>query len=107
MLKSTRSSSSSLRAAYCFSNSLETALPTASANGDTDIADVGRPSVLVGHLEEDQIGKLLQVVAITHPVIAQGGAEAPDFGDDGGGVHADESFPMVCRARASPAAVRR
>ena len=46
-----------------------------------------RFGVLVGHLEKYQIGKLLQVVAIAHPVIAQGGAEAPDFGDDGSGVH--------------------
>ena len=55
--------------------------------GDANVAVTGRLPVFVGHLEEDQIGELLQVVAIADPVIAQGGAEGPDFGDDGSGVH--------------------
>ena len=50
---------------------------------DANVAVVGRLGVLVGHLEEDQIGELLQIVAVAHPVVAQGGAEAPDFGNDG------------------------
>ena len=49
---------------------------------DADIAAVGWLGILVGHLEKDQIGELFQVVAIAHSVIAQGGAEAPDFRDD-------------------------
>ena len=56
------------------------------------VAVVGRLGVLVRHLEKNQIGELFQVVAITHPVIAQGGAEAPDFGDDGSGVHVAAFF---------------
>lgn len=54
---------------------------------DADIALVGRPAVFVGHLEEDQVGELLQVVAVADPVVAEGGAEAPDLGDDGVGGH--------------------
>ena len=75
--------------------------------GNAHVAVVGRLAVLVGHLEEDEIGELLQVVAVAHPVVAQGGAEAPDSGDDGGGVHGEASFAPVCCARASPAAVSR
>ena len=56
--------------------------------GDADIVVVRRFGILVIHLEEDQIGELLQVVAIADPVIAQGGAKTPDSGNDGGGVHA-------------------
>src|SRR3546814_8031314 len=54
---------------------------------NADIAIVGRPGVLVRHLQEDEIGELLQVVAIAHAVVAQRGAEAPDPGDDRRGVH--------------------
>ena len=71
------------------------------------VAVVGWLAVLVRHLEEDQIGELLQVVAVAHAVIAQGGAEAPDSRNDGGGVHAEASFALVRCARTSPVAVRR
>ena len=54
---------------------------------NADVAVVGGFAVLVGHLEEYQIGELFQVVAIAHSVIAQGGAEAPDLRDDRRGVH--------------------
>jgi hypothetical protein len=30
-----------------------------------------RPRLLIGHLEEQQVGELLDVVAIAHPVVAQ------------------------------------
>ncbi len=43
--------------------------------------------VLIRHLQEDQVGELLQIVAIAHAVVAQGVAETPDFLDEGGGVH--------------------
>ena len=56
--------------------------------GNADIAVVGRLGVLIRHLEEDQIGELLQIVAIAHAVIAQRGAEAPDLGNDRCGIHA-------------------
>jgi hypothetical protein len=62
------------------------ALPVV-ALGDVRIAVVGRLAVLIGHLQEQQIGELLQVVAVAHAIIAQGVAEVPDFVDDGGGGH--------------------
>ncbi len=39
---------------------------------------------LVGHLEEEQVGDLLDVVAVVDAVVAQGVAEAPEFLDDVG-----------------------
>ncbi len=33
------------------------------------------------------VGELLQIVAVADAVVAEGGAEAPDFGDDGIGGH--------------------
>ena len=41
-------------------------------------------AALVGHLEEEQIGELLDVVAVVHAVVAQRVAEAPEFLDDVG-----------------------
>ena len=70
------------------------------AFGDADIAAVGRPGVFVRHLEEDQVGQLLKVVAVADAVVAQRGTEAPDLGDDGGGVHLLDSVSW--RASASP-----
>ena len=43
-----------------------------------------RLAVLIGHLEEEEIGELLQVVTIAYTIIAEGITEGPDFGDDGG-----------------------
>ncbi len=37
---------------------------------------------LVGHLEEEQVGDLLDVVAVVDAVVAQGVAEAPELLDD-------------------------
>ena len=37
---------------------------------------------LVGHLEEQQVGQLLDVVAVVDAVVAEGVAEAPEFADD-------------------------
>ena len=39
---------------------------------------------LVGHLEEEQIGDLLDVVAVVDAVVAQRVAEAPEFLNDVG-----------------------
>ena len=75
------------------------------AFGNADVAVVGRPGVFVGHLEEDQVGQLLEVIAVADAVVTQRGTEAPDFGDDGGGVHSVASLSW--RASASPAGVRR
>jgi len=46
---------------------------------------VWRFAELIGHLQEEEIGELFQIIAIAHAVIAQGVAEAPDFADDAGG----------------------
>jgi hypothetical protein len=48
---------------------------------------IRRPAALVRHLEEQQVGELLDVVAIAHPVVAQEVAVVPDLLDEGGGVH--------------------
>ena len=39
-------------------------------------------AVFIGHFEEDEVGELLEVVAVADAIIAQGVAEAPDSGDD-------------------------
>lgn len=44
---------------------------------------VRRPGALVGHLEEQQIGELLDVVAIRHAVVTQDVTVVPEFLDDG------------------------
>ena len=54
---------------------------------DSNIPLVGRLTVFVSHLEEDQVGELFEVVAVADAVVAEGVAEAPDFGDDGFGGH--------------------
>ena len=41
-------------------------------------------AALVGHLQEEQVGELLDVVAVIDAVVAQGVAEAPEFVDDVG-----------------------
>ncbi len=41
-------------------------------------------AAFVGHLEEEQVGELLDVVAVVDAVVAQGVAEAPEFVDDVG-----------------------
>jgi hypothetical protein len=42
-------------------------------------------AVLVVHLEEEQVGELLDVVAVGHAVVAQDVAVVPEALDDGGG----------------------
>ena len=49
------------------------------------------PAVLISHLQKEQVSQLLQIIAIAHPVVAQGVAEAPGLGDDGLGGH-DSKF---------------
>ena len=39
-------------------------------------------AALVGHLEEQQVGDLLDVIAVVDPIVAQGVAETPEFLDD-------------------------
>ena len=54
---------------------------------DADLAAVGWAAVFIRHFEEDEVGELFQVIAVADAVVAQGGAEAPDFGNDGIGGH--------------------
>ena len=44
----------------------------------------GRLAALIGHLEEQQVGELLDLVAIAHAVVAQHVAVVPELLDDGG-----------------------
>jgi len=53
------------------------------AGGDARRLAVGWPGALVGHLEEEQVGELLQVVAVGHAVVAQEVAVVPEATDDG------------------------
>lgn len=46
---------------------------------------VRRLGSLVGHLEEERIDELLDVVAVGHAVVAQRTAIVPEARDDGGG----------------------
>ena len=43
---------------------------------------VGRFGKLVGELQKEEVRELFQVVPVTHAVVTQGVAEAPDLGDD-------------------------
>jgi hypothetical protein len=43
---------------------------------------VRRLRTLIGHLEKQQIRQLLDVVAITHPVVTEDVAVIPEFLDD-------------------------
>ena len=43
-----------------------------------------RPAALVGDLQEQQVGELLDIVALAHAVALQHVAAVPEFLDDGG-----------------------
>ncbi len=53
-------------------------------------------AALVRHLEEQQVGQLLDVVAVVDAIVTQGVAEAPEFVDDIG--HAATSSSLSSRA---------
>jgi hypothetical protein len=50
---------------------------------NADIALVGRLAVFKSHFQENQIGNLLQIIAVAYAVIAQHMAETPNLLDDG------------------------
>ena len=50
--------------------------------GDGGLVVVGRTGALVVHFEEEEIGELLDVIAVGDPVIAKEIAVIPDFGDE-------------------------
>jgi hypothetical protein len=47
--------------------------------GNANIAVIRRLAIFIRHLQKDQVSELLQIVAIAHPVVAQGSAKTPDF----------------------------
>jgi len=61
---------------------LEKALPAEVLRDGALLAVVG--DLLGGHLEEEQVGELLDVVAVGHAVVAQDVAVVPDALDDRG-----------------------
>jgi hypothetical protein len=61
---------------------------------------VWRLRALVGHLEEQQIGKLLHVIAVALPVVAEVAAVVPEFGNDRGRGHLTGTPRRDCRCRA-------
>jgi hypothetical protein len=58
------------------------------ALGDRRLLLPGRLGLLVGHLEEEQVGELLEVVAVGEAVVAEDVAVGPELVDDAGGVGA-------------------
>src|ERR671926_1486893 len=55
----------------------------------------GRQGLLVGHLEEEQVGELLNVVAVGEAVVAEQVAVAPELLDDLLGVVVHSPWPAV------------
>ncbi len=60
---------------------LQETWPTISVGYATGLR-IGRLRPLIGHLEEQQIRQLLDVVAIAHPIVTQDVAVVPEFLDD-------------------------
>ena len=54
------------------------------ARGNTGLLLIRGPRVLIRHFEEDEVCKLFEVVPVGDAVVAEGVAEAPDFGDNCG-----------------------
>lgn len=65
---------------------LDEALPIVSF-GDRALLVVGCSGALVRHLQEKQIGELLDVVAVRHAVVPEHVAIVSELLDDGGCVH--------------------
>ena len=66
----------------------------AAALRDASLALVRGLCVLVGHFQKDQVGELLQIVAVGHAVIPQRPAHPPDLGDDGCGLFRHLDSPL-------------
>ena len=47
------------------------------------------------HLEEEQIGELLDVIAVAHPVIAEDVTVVPEFLDDVLRIHESSSVQVI------------
>lgn len=60
---------------------------------------VGFLGAFVGELEEQQVGELFQVVAVTHAIVPQGVAEVPDFLDEGAAIHFDSPIGALTQVR--------
>ena len=50
---------------------------------------------LVGELQKEQVGDLLDVVAVTDPRVLEDVGVVPDFGDDGGGVVGHDQLTIL------------
>src|SRR6266487_1127973 len=57
------------------------ALPAVSLRNARKLV-IGRLRTLIGHLEEEQIGKLLNIVAVGHAIVSQEVAVVPEALDD-------------------------
>ncbi len=57
-----------------------------------DGAGLAKLGILIIHFQEDQIGELLDVIAIRDAVIPQDVAVIPDTLDDGGGLSGHQAF---------------
>ncbi len=66
--------------------------------GNERVLVVGRLGALVGHLEEEQVGELLDVVAVGEPVVAEQIAVVPELLDDLLAMRARHClvFPFCC-----------
>src|SRR5579884_1404076 len=62
--------------------------------------------LLVLHLEEEQVGELLQVVAVGHPIVAQDVAVVPDALDDGCGLSGHD-YLLVAKGSCAVSSPRR
>ncbi len=69
---------------------LDEALPAVLVQDDAFLV-VRLLRALVRHFEEEQIGELLDIIAVTHPVVAEDVTVVPEFLDDGGGGHSNRS----------------
>ena len=62
------------------------------ALGNMGVAVVGLLRVFVRQLQKQQVGQLFEVIAIAHTIILESVEKVPDFLDERGGVHGQESL---------------
>ena len=65
---------------------------------DAGFSLVRRAGVFIGHFQENQVGKLLKIIAVRYTIISQRIAKSPDFGDDIRRLftHSDSSVVLNC-----------
>lgn len=62
------------------------------ARGHAHLPVVRRLRIFIRHLEEDEVGELLEIVAVAHTIVAQRVAEGPDFGNNTVGSHDEKLY---------------